>query len=222
MNAEELFHLVDEERRVRGWGRALRSTVARWYAERPAAEVAADILRCPRHKGYTHRDLLRLAHAKPATPAHNALFQWASEGRLGHLATPEIVAGELRQVYAVELLKTTDDESEAIRLIEEYKLTHDMIPAEWKGSAGIWESLIENMSARDLALNLLQIADAGVLAEESAATALVVARLMDRRRVAASGLDAERVMRIRTEYARHPHALDVVLQALDSALASLI
>jgi 60 kDa SS-A/Ro ribonucleoprotein len=222
MNAEELFQMVDEERRVRGWGRALRSLVAHWYSERPAAEVAADILKCPRYKGYTHRDLLRLSHARPATPAHNALFQWASDGRLGHLATHEVVSGELRQVYAVELLKNAVDEQEAIRLIEQYQLTHEMIPAEWRNSARIWESLIEGMTSADIAQNLTALADAGVLAEESGATALVVARLMDRRRLAGANLGRQTLLRIRAEYARHPKALEVVIQALDSALESVV
>jgi 60 kDa SS-A/Ro ribonucleoprotein len=222
MNAEELFQMVDEERRVRGWGRALRSVVARWYSERPAEEVAADILKCPRYKGYTHRDLLRLCHARPATPAHNALFQWVSDGRIGHLATPEVVFGELRQVYAVELLKNTADEQEALRLIEQYQLTYEMIPAEWRNSAAICESLIEGMTTANIARNLTVLADTGVLAEESAATALVVARLMDRRRLASARLDRQTLSRIRAEYARHPKALGVVLQALDSALEAVV
>src|SRR6478672_5254505 len=67
MKALELFRLVLKARQEHGWGRALRSAVASWYVARPVAEVAADILRCPAHQGWTHRDLVRLAHPKPAT-----------------------------------------------------------------------------------------------------------------------------------------------------------
>ena len=109
MNALELFQFVVRSRDERGWGRALRSAVAHWYNGRPAAEVAADMLKCPEYQGWTHRDLLRMAHPEPATPAHNALFQWAVDGELGHLATSGLVAGELRQVYAVDRLKRTNE-----------------------------------------------------------------------------------------------------------------
>ena len=142
MNALELFRFVAGARQRRGWGRALRSAVASWYCDRPVPDVAADILKCPEHEGWTHRDLLRLAHPKPGTPAQNALFQWAAAGELGHLATADLVAGELRQVYAVERLKKTGEEDEALSLIEQYSLTHEMLPEPWDRSAMAWEALL--------------------------------------------------------------------------------
>lgn len=217
MNALELFRVVVDARKKRGWGRALRSAVAAWYSNRPVAEVAADILKCPEHDGWTHRDLLRLAHPTPATPAHNALFQWAADGELGHLATPDLVAGELRQVYAVDRLKSTGEECEALSLVERYALTHEMVPAEWKRSPAIWESLLTTMSYSDIVGNLVALADSGLLVEESPATALVVARLIDRRRGENSGLTSEDLARARAGYARHPRAIRVVVEALDTA-----
>ena len=217
MNALELFRFVVNAVTDRGWGRALRSVVADWYASRPVIEVASDMLKCPEHDGWSHRDLVRMAHPKPATPAQNALFQWAVDGELGHLATPDVVAGELRQVYAVEHLKKTDDEAEALRLVEEYALTHEMVPDEWKRSPAVWESLLTVMSYSDLIQNLAALASAGLLVDESPATALVVARLIDRRRAGQSGLTREDLSRAREEYARHPQSIRVVVDALDTA-----
>ena len=217
MSARELFEFVDTARRERGWGRALRERVAAWYLDRPVAEVAADILECSEHKGYTHRDLLRLAHPRPDTPARNALFQWASQGSLGHLATPDLIAGELRQVYAVERLKGAD-EREALMLIEQYSLSPDMVPQEWRRSGAVWESLVERMNPGELARNLMALADAGVLAE-GPVTALVVARLMNGRRMLESGIDMPELAALRDSYAAHPRAAAVVVQALDAAIA---
>jgi 60 kDa SS-A/Ro ribonucleoprotein len=182
------------------------------------ADIAADMLRCPRHLGYTHGDLLRLAHPKPETPARNALFQWVVEGRLGHLATPEIRRGELRQVYAVERLRATDDEREALTLIEQYSLTAAMVPAEWKHSPAVWETLIEKMNSADLVRNLTWLADSGLLVGENPAAALVVARLMDLRRLRGTTIDPEELARARDAYGRHPRALRVVVDALDEAM----
>jgi 60 kDa SS-A/Ro ribonucleoprotein len=89
-----LLHFVRFAETQRGWGRGLRSAVADWYLRKPAAELA-------RHFAVrSHRDLLRNAHPKPITAAQNALFQWAVEGRFGHLATPELLAGDLRLIHA--------------------------------------------------------------------------------------------------------------------------
>ena len=218
MNAKDLFTMVHEARKERGWGRSLRHTVASWYGDRPVAEVAADILECPEHNGYTHRDLLRLSHPKPKTAAQNALFQWASDGRLGHLATPELLSGELRQIYAVERIRTARDEGEVLTLIDHYALTPDMVPIEWKSSGQVWELLVERMDCVELVENLIALADAGTLAPETAITALVVARLVDRRRIRNSGLCVEKLSKVREEYARQRRALRVVVQALDAAV----
>lgn len=217
MNVLQLFQFVVTAHSERGWGRNLRSAVADWYVKRPVAEVAADILRCPEHDGWTHRDLLRMAHPIPATPAQNALFQWAVDGSLGHLATPDLIAGELRQVYAVEQLKRIDDEREALSLVEQYALTHEMVPEHWKRSPAVWESLLTAMSYAGIVPNLMALADCGLLAGESPATALVVARLIDRRRAANSGIERAGLIAVREQYAQHPRALPLVLDALDAA-----
>lgn len=222
MKALELFRMVVKEHQERGWGRGLRSAVAAWYANRPVAEVASDILKCPEHEGWTHRDLLRLAHPKPGTRAQNALYQWAANGHLGHLATPDLVAGELRQVHAVERLRTTVDEYEARHLVEQYALTPGMVPAEWRKSAAVWEALLPGMSCADIVEHLPALYACGLLAEESAATALVVARLIDRRRVASSGLNPEDVERARDRCARLGGAVVPVLDAALCELASLV
>lgn len=218
MNAKELFTMVHTARKERGWGRSLRATVAEWYGERPVAEVAAEILKCPGHIGYTHRDLLRLAHPKPKTAAQNALFQWVAEGQLGHLATADLLSGELRQIYAVERLKRAGDESEVLTLVDSYSLTPDMVPEEWKSSGAVWEVLVERMGPAELIENLIPLADAGVLEIGSAAAALVVARLSDRRRITIAGLSSEQLKAARDHYRQHPRALRIVVQALDAAI----
>ena len=217
MNALDLFRLVANAREERGWGRSLRRTVADWYTRRPAFDVAAEILKRPAYGGWTHRDLLRLAHPTPPTPAHNALFQWAADGELGHLATADLLTGELRQVHAYERLKRTADEREAADLVERYSLTHEMAPASWRSSPALWETLLASMSCAEIVACLGELADCGLLAEEGPTAALVVARLIDRRGVRQSGLNAEEIAECRRRYAAHRRALPVVLDALDMA-----
>jgi 60 kDa SS-A/Ro ribonucleoprotein len=171
---------------LRGWGRGLRSAVADWYLSKPAAELAYQILKYQHRAGWSHRDLLRLSHPKAAHAAHNALFQWTVEGETSHLATPEILTGDLRQVYAYELAKKAAGEGEIVRLVEDYRLTHEMIPSQWKNSASVWEALLESMPYTALVRNLGKLTAVGLLSPQSPATALAVARLIDRKRIANS------------------------------------
>lgn len=171
---------------LRGWGRGLRSAVAGWYLAKPAAELAHQMIKYQRRHGWSHRDLLRLSHPVAPTSAHNALFQWAVDGQAGHLSSAAVLDGELRQVSAFELAKKAVNEDEVVRLIEDYRLTHEMIPSQWKNSQAVWEALLESMPYKALVRNLGKLTAVGLLRPQSAATALVVARLIDRKRVANS------------------------------------
>lgn len=171
---------------LRGWGRGLRSAVSDWYLNKPASELAYQMVNYQHRNGWSHRDLLRLSHPKADTPAHNALFQWAVDGELGHLATAELLAAELRQVRAFEAAKKAVSEEEIARLVEEHRLTHEMIPSGWKNSARVWEALLESMPYVALVQHLGKLTAVGLLQASSPAAALVVARLIDRKRIANS------------------------------------
>ena len=204
---------------VRGWGRGLRSAVADWYTSKQVQELATQILKHRHRKGWSHRDLLRLSHPKPPTPDHNALFQWAVEGELGHLAAPNIASGKLRQIYAFEQLKRTTDEIEMVRLVEDYRLTHDIIPPSCRKSAAVWEALLGSMPYMAMVRNLGHMTAAGLIAPQSAATALVVMRLVDRGRIRRANVHPASLLSALAKYRSGPwQASSVVASALEDAL----
>jgi len=202
---------------LRGWGRGLRSAVADWYLSKPASELAHQMLAYPQSNGWSHRDLLRLSHPKAATPAHNALFQWAVDGELGHLAGAEILSNDLRQIRAFELAKKSAGEDEIVNLIEESRLTPEMIPSEWQNSARVWEALLPSMPYMDLARRLAKLTAVGLIQPHSPATALVVARLIDRKRIANSRVHPITLLEAQEVYKRQPRAVASVIDALDEA-----
>jgi 60 kDa SS-A/Ro ribonucleoprotein len=203
--------------KLRGWGRGLRTAVADWYLSKPASELAHQMLSCERYSEWSHRDLLRLSHPKAATPAHNALFQWAVEGELGHLATPEILSGDLRQIRAFELAKKSASEDEMVQLIEENRLTHEMIPSEWHSSARIWEALLPSMPYLELLRHLGKLTAVGLVQPQSPATALVVARLIDRKRIANARVHPSALIDALLTYKQERAPVASVLEALDEA-----
>lgn len=48
------------------WGRALRKAVSDWYNEQDAMSLALAVTKCKQREGWSHQDLLRLSHTKPA------------------------------------------------------------------------------------------------------------------------------------------------------------
>ncbi len=195
----------------RGWGRGLRSAVADWYLRQPIAELARYFAVA------SHREPLRNAHPKPASAAQNALFQWAVEGRLGHLATPALLSGELRLIHALEHARAAASEGDMVRFIEDYRLPHSLVPARWK-TPRVWEALLHSLPYRAMVKHLGEL-----IAPQSAATALLVARLIDRRRIAESRIHPVALLLARRAYQRANGAVPCVVEALEEAwqLASM-
>jgi 60 kDa SS-A/Ro ribonucleoprotein len=72
-----LFHFVQYALAFRRWGRGLRRAVARWYQSHDDLGLAYQMTKYQSRDGWSHQDLIRLAHVKPATEAQQVLFQRA-------------------------------------------------------------------------------------------------------------------------------------------------
>src|SRR6267143_1518105 len=75
-----LFHFAEYVNALRGWGRGLRNAVGRWYVSRKADDLAHQAVKYQQRDGWSHADLIRLAHPKAPSPAHDAVFRWMLAG----------------------------------------------------------------------------------------------------------------------------------------------
>lgn len=75
--ATHLFTFVKYAEQFRGWGRALTSAVAGWYLAKDSNALSYQMVKYRQREGYTHRDVLRLAHPKTTDAEKKALFAWA-------------------------------------------------------------------------------------------------------------------------------------------------
>ena len=75
-----LFHFARFVEQFRGWGRGLRKAIAAWYDTRPAADLAYQAIKYQQRDGWSHRDLLRLAHVKAPDEQHQAIYYWMTRG----------------------------------------------------------------------------------------------------------------------------------------------
>ncbi|MFL5734624.1 MAG: TROVE domain-containing protein [Chloroflexia bacterium] len=196
-----LFHFAQFADGMRGWGRGLREAVSKWY-DMPAGKLALQAIKYQQRDGWSHRDLLRLAHPKPPTPQHETLYNWMVKGweSVGEQPHPDAA---LRQVWAFERAKRAREAREVVALVEAYDLPREAVPTEWLNSPEVWAALLARMPLEAMVRNLAKMTVVGLLAPgKSDATRHVVKQLGNEERLRASRLHPIKVLAALKTYAQ--------------------
>ncbi len=161
-----LFHFADYVNSMRGWGRGLRRAIGDWYLSRKPESLAMQLLKYQSRDGWSHSDLLRLAHPKTSDPAVNAMFRYVRRGENSELL-PKLFEG-------VRLVKEAKTGKDVAKLIRDYGLTREMLPTEHLNSIEVWEALLEKMPLTAMIRNLNKMTNIGLLKPLSSHTKMVV------------------------------------------------
>lgn len=132
-----LFQFATYVEQFRGWGGGLRRAVARWYLDKSVDDLAYQAVKYRQREGWSHRDLLRLAHPdfdRAADPARSALFDWIVDGEL----TPEVPA--LVRAFTVAQQGGGSPEH-LLELIAEHPLSWEMLPDAAR-TPEVWRALV--------------------------------------------------------------------------------
>lgn len=170
----DALHLAAAVNDLRGWGPTVRRAFARWYVDRTPSALAYQLVKYQQRDGWSHRDVLRLAHAKPPDDAHNQLFKWAV-GKGGDW--PEYV----RPFEAAKGLDATQaaERAHLATLIRDHGLTREMLPTAALNYAEVWEALLDKMPHMAMVRNLANMTRVGLVAPWSAAEGIIVGRLAE-------------------------------------------
>jgi 60 kDa SS-A/Ro ribonucleoprotein len=188
-----LFHFAEYVNAMRGWGRGLRNAVGHWYVDRGADDLAHQAVKYQQRDGWSHADLLRLAHPKAPSVQHDAIFRWMLAGAdsLGEREVKRKVRGQDRfakyaavgelpkLVQAFEQAKRASIAGEIVKLIDEFDLPREAIPTQWLNEAVVWEALLERMPMTAMIRNLGKMTSLGLLKPFSDAKRLIVRKLRD-------------------------------------------
>lgn len=175
-----LFHFVQFVDGMRGWGRGLRHAVADWYYAKPIEQTAYQMIKYQSRDGWSHRDLLRMAHVKPRNDDYAQLFA-------SIVGKPSVKDALPLQVEAFEMLKALPvppnaskaEMRQAVNLIVDNRLPRECVPTEWLNHADVWEALLENMPFTAMIRNLAKMTNVGLLRPLTKATEKVIDRLDD-------------------------------------------
>lgn len=190
-----LFHFAEYVNALRGWGRGLRHAVGRWYVDREADDLALQVVKYQQRDGWSHGDLLRLAHPKAPSRDHEAVFRWILSGAdgLGERTVTRRVKGEPRVanyaaagelpalIVAFEQAKKASTKVEIVKLITERELPREAIPTQWLNEPGVWDALLQRMPMTALIRNLGKMTSLGLIQPFSEAAKLVVNKLGDKK-----------------------------------------
>ena len=172
-------------KRGSGWGRAHRRAVSEWYTCQKPSDLAYQLTKYPGRavggQRWTHKDVLRLAHPKAPSAETGLLYRYVAKGF-------DAVSGSLFQggdllayLTAVERAKklTAEQAEECAGLVRAYALVREHVPPALLSSPLVWAALLERMPLMAMVRNLAKLTAIGLVAEGSAAAALVVEKLLD-------------------------------------------
>lgn len=157
-----LFHFAQFVDGFRGWGRGLRQAVRDWYWQKHLdGQLAYQLVKYQARDGWSHRDLLRLAHPKATDETYQALLHWAVKGWPGVGDEPHSDRAVL-PVWAFERAKRAETPAETARLIREYDLPRECVRTEHLSERAVWEALFERMPLTATIRNLATMTRVGL------------------------------------------------------------
>lgn len=152
-----LYHFVNYVKLLgtRGWGRSLRSLVGSYF-DRDVNNLALHAVKYRQRDGWTYRDVLRLAHPSPQTPAHAEVFKFMLDKGWDDFTAPSILSN-----YKLATAASSDGELVA--------LAHSGLP--WEAfrdeqrTPAVWKAMLPNQGVTAVVRNLSTLARKGLLGD---------------------------------------------------------
>ena len=183
------FMFVNFIDNMRGWGRCVKRTVASWYDKKDQDSLAYQVLKYRTRDDWTHRRVLNRCHAGLNTGLYRYLVgegigtRTVVRDRDGlHTKTypevdkvaprdpdqkasfyPRLLDGFKDAQMLEKMREHPENVKTLVHLIEEYGLTHEMIPNKFKNSREVWEALFEKMPVGATLRNLGKLSSLGML-----------------------------------------------------------
>lgn len=176
-------HLFTFAEYVKGFGSFSRNTqraIYHWYSSKNIDQVAYQMAKYQQRNGWSHADLIRLAHLKTDKEDLNSLFRWAgAKYDKSHVESNVNV----RIIEGLERAKKASSVKEIVGIIDQYNLTREMIPTQFLGEAKVMEALMYRMPLTALFRNLGNLTKLGILKDFSDNTKLVVDKITNQEHI---------------------------------------
>lgn len=191
-----LFSWLTCVKELGGIGPGTRRALCNWYLKKDLSSLTYQLCKYRQRGGWTHRDILRLAHPNSGKSAYHSLFKWATgKGTLDGAEKNEMLCSFiLAQDPAATAEQTTT-------LIRNCGLTREMVQSSHLQSANVWSALLQNMPFTAMVRNLGKMSAVGLLVPLSDAESTVCQRLTDTDRIVGSRIHPITVLNALRTYA---------------------
>lgn len=216
---------------MRGNGRAIRDGVSNWFSSLSDLSLSYQMAKYKQRDGWSWRDVLLLNHVNPNkfSPRYQVLFRNAA-GKLTEEEKEQFLFGHVRGLYLVNKAKDVD---EVIKLVEEYNLSHEMIPTQFKKDPALWKALLPYMGMEAMVRNLGNMESYKVFSEKKSLD-FVVSRFTNPEFIKKSMIHPLRVavalnaysygngMRGKNEWEVNDNVVDALEKALELSFSNII
>lgn len=169
-----LFTFVSILNSLGKWNAAAKRGLSAWYTNRHIDKLAVQLLKYQSRNGWSHRDVLRLAHVKPKTPEQDALFHWVTKD---HARKVDIALPALVESFEV-LHSSNASVKDILKLISDNSsISWEMVPTQFLNNRDVLMALLPSMGLTAVIRQLGKLTAAGVIAPLSKGNALVIDKL---------------------------------------------
>jgi len=199
-----LFHFVEYMKAFRGWSRSNRRAIANWYNSMDPARLAYQVTKYQQRDGWSHKDLLRLSHAKAPTEVHNAIYGWITENwkHVQHDFPEDSMTDAMKKIWAFEEAKIAEKETRIIELIKDFNVPWETIPTKWLKSKNVWKALLPKLPLTALMRNLARMSSIEVFKPLGKEQNIVVEKFMDQDYILKSRLHPMNILVALATYVR--------------------
>ena len=161
-----------------GWGRMHRRFISNWYLTKKHRDLVYLVSKYPSRNGWSHTDVLRLAHVTPNNELTNAIFKWITKRTLpdNNEFVEEDQIDVVRYIHDLNSLKPDLPEEQLLALMQKHNLVREQLPTTSLNSVAVWKQLLTTMPMTALIRNLNKMT-ALELFNDSTQINLVVERL---------------------------------------------
>jgi 60 kDa SS-A/Ro ribonucleoprotein len=139
-----LYSFVAYAETMRGWGRTMRWAVSNWYDRHPQ-QLAYQAIKYRNREGWSHRDLLRLAHPSAQLEAA-PVFEWIVRNEKTTPPDSSPVAStptDIPLLGAFQEAQASDSPKRTAELVREFRLPREALKTEHLKSVEVWQALLE-------------------------------------------------------------------------------
>lgn len=158
--------------------RSMKRAISNWYLSKDHGQLAYHLAKYRNREGWTHRDVLRIAHPKTDDDVVNSIFNWATSGEVSNLA----LDNSLKYLHIVDNARKGElSKRGLIRAIESHGLTHEMVANDMLKDKGVWKALLKKMPMTAMIRNLGRMSSIGLMGPLSDSEGIVLNALTPER-----------------------------------------